>query len=747
MATTRREFLKLSATLAAAGLASQLKFPPRLARASFQIAQTPLAGKGIPKFVEALPIFGDSEGVEPGQVNAPRVTGTNITVSAHEIQQKVLPASFYSALPAPFNAGTYVWAYNVGDTLPIYPGISIEAQRGIATDVTYVNNLPVTGSIVQQYLTFDESLHWAMPTGNPMMVMNSAGQMIGNPTPYGGPPPIVAHLHGAEVSSRFDGGPDQWFTPDGIHGGGYDSDVPGLTNSAVYRYLNEQEATTLWFHDHTLGATRLNVYAGMAAFYVLRDEFDTGLPNNPLGLPAGAYEREIAIQDRQFDANGQWLFPDGYPAGLNGAPAQPLIHPYWIPEFFGDVMVVNGKSWPYLNVEPRRYRLRLLDGCNSRFLGLKLMNLAAKTPGPEIWVIGNDGGLLDVPARIKGSKNLLVMGPGERFDVIVDFSAFAGQTLTLVNDAKAPYPMGAPADPQTAGQVMQFRVNLPLNGTDNSFNPAAPGATLRGPGKMPNIIRLADPAAGALAAGVTPDVTRQLILVEVEGPAGPVEVLVNNTRWDGLRGGTEDPVDEGAVDDGHGNFLTELPQVGATEVWEIVNMTMDGHPIHLHLVQFQVLNRQNFQTKQYRALYDSLFPGGTFPGVIGMTGPTATWGDVIYPTGVFIPTYGPPLPYDASDPRSGGKLGGNPDVTPFLQGGVMPPNPEETGWKDTVKMLPGQVSRIAVRFAPQDTALDAVSPGTNAYGFDPTTGPGYVWHCHIVDHEDNEMMRPYAPVP
>jgi spore coat protein A len=737
----RREFLKLGIATAAAGLFSQLKFPTRSAYASFQIPQTPLAGKGIPKFVEPLPTFGPSSGIS-------RVSGPSITVSANETQQMILPASYYAGLPAPYNAGTYVWAYQVGNSLPIplYPGVTIEAQRNTTTDVTYVNNLPLSDSQVQKYITFDESLHWARPTGNAMMVENDAGQMIGNPTPYGGPPPIVTHLHGAEVSSKYDGGPDQWFTPDGIHGGGYQTFSPAGQNAAVYHYVNEQEAATLWFHDHTLGATRLNVYAGLAAFYLLRDEFDTGLSDNPLGLPAGPYEIELALQDRQFDVNGQWLFPDGYPAGLNGPVAQPLIHPFWIPEFFGDVMVVNGKSWPYFEVEPRRYRFRLLEGCNARFLELYLKNTLKNAPAPDIWVIGDDGGLLDAPARIKGPSQRLLMAPGERYDVIIDFSGFQGQSFTLLNSSKAPYPSGTNSDPQTNEQVMQFKVTKALQGVDASFDPAAPGAYLRGPGKMPEVIRLVDPAAGALAANVTPQVTRQLVLVEVAGPAGPVEVLVNNTKWDGLRDGTDEPVWSGALDDGHGNFLTELPKVGATEVWEIVNLTMDAHPIHLHLTQFQLMNRQPFQAKQYRTLYDSLFPGGVHPGVAGNNGAAALWVDnVNYPAGVFIPGYGPPLEYSDSS-QSADKLGGNPDVTPFLQGKAMGPRPEEVGWKDTVQMYPGMVSRIVVRFQPQDTPLNAVDPGTNAYGFDPTDGPGYVWHCHIVDHEDNEMMRPYHPV-
>jgi spore coat protein A len=192
---------------------------------------------------------------------------------------------------------------------------------------------------------------------------------------------------------------------------------------------------------------------------------------------------------------------------------------------------------------------------------------------------------------------------------------------------------------------------------------------------------------------------------------------------------------------GQGIYLTELPRVGATEIWEVVNLTEDAHPIHIHLVQFQLLNRQALDVEGYRARYDSLFPGGTYNGLRS----DGSWGPVQYPPGVFIPSYGPPLPY--SQPNARGALGGNPDVTPYLRGPLLLPDAGEDDWKDTIKMYPGQVTRLVVRWAPITTPLKEVSPGQNLYPFDPTQGPGYVWHCHILDHEDNEMMRPYLPVP
>jgi FtsP/CotA-like multicopper oxidase with cupredoxin domain len=267
-------------------------------------------------------------------------------------------------------------------------------------------------------------------------------------------------------------------------------------------------------------------------------------------------------------------------------------------------------------------------------------------------------------------------------------------------------------DPQTFGEVMQFRVVSPLQGRDTSYNPAT-GAPLRTP-----MVRLANPVTGTLAAGVVPNVKRQLVLVEVEGPGGPVEVLVNNSKWDGLEEGTNTPIPGSTPV--NGNFVTELPQVGSTEEWEIINTTADAHPIHIHLIQFQLMNRQAFNVTQYRQTYDALFPGG-----------------------LFAPGFGPPNNYNT--PNGAGAVGGNPDVGPYLQDGIRPPLPEEAGWKDVFKMFPGEVTRVVVRFTPQANAVGTTVAGTNYFSFDPTTGPGYVLHCHILDHEDNEMMRPYIP--
>jgi spore coat protein A len=741
---SRRVFIKWGAlgvagALAATGGALTIPhfFHPYNA---LQTVQTPLLGSHIPKFVDPLPTFFGK-----------RATSASLNVQIQEFQQKILPESLYSELSDPFKAGTYVWGYQVGNNPPSYPGYTVEARQGKPTTLTYVNNLPLpSASQLQGHLTIDQTIHWSDPLSQ-----------MGSFKAYQGSIPTCVHLHGAEVPSSFDGGPEQWFTSDGVHGKGYVTFASTSANAAIYQYPNSQPATTLWFHDHALGITRLNVFSGLAAFYLLRDQYDTGQPDNPLRLPAGPQEIELLIQDRQFDTNGQLLFPNGTPAkhptGFDGPPPNPLIHPYWIPEFFGDVIVVNGKSWPYLEVEPRRYRFRVLNGSNARFYNLYLVDSSSNGAGPLFWQIGTDGGLLDTPVKLNDLENAtplpLFLAPAERADIIIDFANYAGRTLTLKNDANAPFPDGDAPAPTSNGSIMQFRVKKqPLPDGDHTYNPANGGSLRGGSNQDAPLVRLAGVGTGTLAPGVVASVTRQLVLIEdeferpreIEGPNdgdGPIESLINNTKWKGIRDGSNEIIPSAQPDKlGQGIYFTEVPRVGSTEVWEIINLTEDAHPIHLHLVQFQLINRQNIDLGAYRKKYDSLFPGGTYAGATAK----GTWEKITYKPGVYIPGYGPPLPY--STPNEQGAIGGNPDVTPYLKGEKILPNANEIGWKDTLKMYPGEVTRIVIRWAPIATPVDGVTPGKNLYPFDPTTGPGYVWHCHILDHEDNEMMRPFGLV-
>jgi spore coat protein A len=745
---SRRTILKIGA-VAGAGAVIRFEAPTlfQSADASVSVPQTALPGASVSQFVTPVPTFFGK-----------RVSGASLQAYMYEFQQNVLPDQFYRSLSGTYHNGTWLWGYANGllgsYPSPQWPGATVEVRRGTPVTVRYTNDLP-DRPFLRPYLTYDQTIHWANPL-----------QATMDFNPYTGPIPTVVHLHGGEDQSTSDGAPEAWFTNNGLHGNGYATFTPTSANSAVYQYPNGQQATTLWFHDHTLGVTRLNVYAGLAAFYLIRDQFDTGLPNNPLRLPAGNFEVELLIQDRQFDTNGQLLWPDSNnnPSLVDGPPSNPKIHPFWIPEFFGDVMCVNGRSWPFLAVEPRRYRFRFLNGSNARFLRMGLVDAASGATGPAIYQIGTDGGLLDTPVKKLGQPepvsdgtptptSRIFIAPSERSDVIIDFAGLAGHKFTLTNDGQVPYPSGDPLDPaDPTRNVMQFQVTLPLSSKDTTYNPAT-GAPLRGGfSQEPKIVRLADPATGAVAAGVTVNQKRQLVLFEFESPSDaggnmadtPVIDLVNNSKWNGhTDGGGFKPIPGGVPDQfGQGLIITELPRVSSTEVWEFLNITQDAHPIHVHLIEFQLLNRQAVMLDAngdptYAAAWAAAFPGGTFNGEAA----DGSWSPVTYAPGTIIPGFGPPLAYNK--PNADGALGGNPAFSPFLTGPVIPPNPDEAGWKDTVKVFPGYVNRYIIRFAPQAVAVNGAKPGQNLYSFDSTKGPGYIVHCHILDHEDNEMMRPY----
>jgi spore coat protein A len=694
-------------------------------------AQTALPGTAIPQFAQALPTLSVTGGnISTIFGNAP------LTVRMCEFDAHVLPPG---TLVPEVQPSTRVWGYVAGPcpttARDTYTGPVIVNTRGTPTPITFLNELSDTAStgLVFYKKSVDQTLHWADPLNDGANECSMEGGIpaFGSPCAqnYAGPIPAAAHLHGGEVPPEIDGGPDSWFTSDGLHhGNGYYTANPAAdpSNGAVYRYPNVQEAAPMWFHDHTLGATRLNVYAGLAGVYLIEDP-DLELPVN---LPGVAEIVPLVIQDRSFDTNGQLFFPA---SDEDMTPAPNPEHPYWVPEFLGDAIVVNGKAWPYLDVEPRRYRFLLLNGSNARTYELFLAGGNGNASGPAIYVIGTDGGYLDAPVRLdpaRGGK--LVIMPGERYEVIIDFAGFAGSKLILRNTGRTPYPKGDAPQGSTLGRVVQVRVGQgPV--LDASYDPST-GAALRTGAQK--IVRLVDPAAGRPAAGVTIDKTRELTLNEVVSPkstainpvtgeltdyeGGPLEILVNNTLWSGASTrsyGDFTPVTVG--DDTI--FYSELPREGDTEIWELVNLTADAHPIHLHLVEFQVMNRQDFNTSRFSRAYAAAFPSGSDQ-----------------------PGFGPPLDYRADrNPSSGGKDGGNPDVSPYLQGPVRPPNPQEAGWKDTILAPPGMVTRIAVRWAPTDLPVDAEKPDL-FYPFDPSGGSryGYVWHCHIIDHEDNEMMRP-----
>ncbi|MGA2400524.1 MAG: multicopper oxidase domain-containing protein [Syntrophobacteraceae bacterium] len=778
-----------------------------------------------------LPIFGPGYNRTLPRVDA--AAHPYLTVKMKEIDQQVLPASGFGK--------TRVWAYEISDSFTghvlgpaLWPSVTIEAQRNVPTVATYQNMLPSFGQpiaahksgtgLVEGLLSVDPTIHWADPlhttirfpsmkqVQNPCMT-DPLNPVIppGCDSPFIGPIPAVPHLHGAEDPSYYDGGPDAWFTPasashngpgfstfnalyGGLKGTGYTKGILGshqysawlakksfakpTPGRATYIYDNAQEPGTLWFHDHALGITRTNVYSGLEAFYFLRDP-----DHEPYNLPKGGHEIEMVFQDRQFDQNGQFVFPDGSTSGtaacgaggdfdecLNGPPPNPALHPFWIPEFIGDVAVVNGAPWPVLKVEPRRYLFRLLDGANARMWDLTFGDTAKNETLPPVYVIGNDANYLNTPVKV--SK--VFIAPGQRTYVIVDFSGLAGKKVTLTNDAPVPFPSGlspvpyagpcvggtCPADQPQMHYVMQFKVSIPLKSRDTSCKPAAGGC--KRPAQTVSL-------ASVTNNGLVVNKKRQLVLKEFEGVGqfgglgGPVEVLVENTRWDGL-------LSPSIAKDFPTDGMSELPQEGSIEEWDIINLTEDAHPMHTHLTQFQILNRQNFDT-------DGTMGSGIPGGYIGFSSATkyipGAWAAAFFPSGTTFnasgqpshpakcsgmtyynqpsdplafnpcPEYGPPLDY--LKPNQDGAVGGNPAIRKYLIGSPMPAPSSEAGWRETAIAYPGQVLRLLVRWTPSHVPQRPGQSyaGRNLYGFDPTAGPGYVWHCHILDHEDNEMMRPY----
>jgi FtsP/CotA-like multicopper oxidase with cupredoxin domain len=493
-------------------------------------------------------------------------------------------------------------------------------------------------------------------------------------------------VHGAVgVGDESDGYAEAWYLPDAANipagyateGTWYDFFAgkaaanfgatwgPGY---ATFEYPNLNRASTIWYHDHTLGMTRLNVYAGPAGFYIIRGgpDGDDAVLDTRTGLTAVLpgpapkendkfppnktyYEIPIAIQDRAFNSDGSLFYPDtrAFFDGVTG-PFIPDtdISPIWNPEFFGNMMMINGNTWPFQVVEQRRYRLRFLNGCQSRFLILDFNQI----PGAEVWQIGNEGGFLAAPVNLANNAapytNRLPMGLAERADVIVDFTNVAPGNYILGNvGPDEPYGGGIPgtdfpvADPGSTGQIMQFQV-VPAVAAD----PTTP----------PQFLQL--PAVQALPPAT---VTRPLALLEEMSAFfedSPAEALLGTVAFDATGTGTWTKrlwMEE----------ITENPAVGATEVWEFYNATGDAHPIHIHEIVFEVVDRQD----------------------------------------IFV-----------------NEAAGQVQIVP---GSVpIPPEPWESGFKDTVTAFPGQVTRVRAQFN---------TPGQ------------FVWHCHIVEHEDNEMMRPF----
>ncbi len=442
---------------------------------------------------------------------------------------------------------TRVWTY--GNS---FPGPLFDTRSGEPLLVEWANELPA-----KHFLPIDHTLHGAESDKPEVRT--------------------VVHLHGGRTPSDSDGYPENWFPPG---------------KSATCFYPNRQDAALLFYHDHAMGINRLNIYAGLQGLFIVRDEAE-----DALNLPRGKYEVPLLIFDRMLRTDGSLDYP------TSGDPRAP-----WVPEVFGDAMLVNGKLSPFLEVEPRKYRFRIMNGANGRFFRFSFAEAGAAAL-QDFHQIGSDQGLLAAPVTLKK----LPVAPGERVDVIFDFSPHAGREILLKSDSF---------------NLVQFRV---------SASPVADTSAL--PATLRTVARI--PESQAVK-------TRRLTLDErMDMVRNSMGMLLNNTPW-------HMPV-------------TEKPVLGKTEIWEFVNLTEDSHPIHLHLVKFQILDRRKFNVFEFQ-----------------------TKGTLSF--------FAPPLP----------------------------PSPSDAGWKDVVRADPGLVTRIIVPFE----------------GF---TGR-YVWHCHLLEHEDNEMMRPFEIV-
>jgi FtsP/CotA-like multicopper oxidase with cupredoxin domain len=659
----RRSFIKIGA-LGTVGLYVSTGFGGFVRRAIAQIPGGTLSPGDVPKYV--LPL-----------VKPPAMPGRSLR---NKDKYKIAVRQFQQRILSPPHPMTAVWSYGSvdhpgtvaeGGTFN-YPAFTIEAAWNTDVQVQWRNELvDAGGGYLSHILPVDQTLHWANPPGG----LEYRDKRGFDPTPYLGPVPLVTHVHGAHTAEDSDGYAEAWYLPDAAnipsdyartgtffdyfndkYGHGWNS------GEATFKYPNDQPASTLWYHDHTLGMTRLNVYAGPAGFWLIRggpNDADLGYVAPGVGDdPLGAYtEIPIVIQDRSFNADGSLFYPDNraFFEGLDpeqlqipfipdeacdGLPSD--VSPIWNPEVFGNMMVVNGFTWPFLEVEQRRYRFRFLNGCNSRFLILKTDS------GLPFYQIGSDQGFL--PATVQLSE--LLMAPAERADVIMDFTQVPVGTEIILMNLGPDEPFGGgtpgvdfdPAYPDSTGQVMQFRVKAATS-PDTSILPSTlPSADRLGPAAVTRALSLNEEESHSVK--VTDDGSGNIVLDCSSGEVfGPTSALLGNLNPDGTGNALL-----------WSDLITENPALGDIETWEIHNFTADAHPIHIHQVKFEILNRQE------------------------------------------------------------------------ESGPVRDPEPWETGYKDTVIAYPGEITRVKALY--------------DLPGF-------YVWHCHIVEHEDNEMMRPFhvGPIP
>ncbi|BDG01023.1 spore coat protein [Anaeromyxobacter oryzae] len=701
--------LALSATPPPGAVVNPLPYPgqytdPNTTQGALAPLDTPLSPKTQQQFVNQLPIPVD---LTPDKTKYPgwdyyEIQAAPVTPVAYWVAPgTTAPAGTeWLGLRDPVTAAplyTPVWGYGqigagpLGRDVVTYPSMGIRATKGTPVKVKWVNNLP------DQHLFCPQPLNanWPCAIDRTLMGTKLTGSMLGAPGggQYGGPQQpdnaMVVHLHGGEIPPEADGFAELWFgnpttaalysptalpidPPLSIAATGTPLTMTRPTgNSMIYNYPMVQEAGMIWFHDHALGKTRINVVAGPAGFFQINDA------NEPTTLPSGKYEINVAFQDRAFNLP-QPTAPNiatiNYPNGMNQAIAAPLVpqqtpltpggnatvHPQWVPEYFGDTPIINGMAWPVLNVEPRKYRFHFLDGSNARCWALQ------RSDGKTFTQIGKDGSYLPAPVAV----TKLLMCSGERHDVIMDFTALAvGTKVYLTNNAPAPFPKGALPSNNDVGKPLMFKV-VPLTAPDTSVIPTSFASAIPAIRNQPAVV------------------TRELVLNEVLDAVTlyPLRVQIDGKPFEGA--------------------ITETPKKGTIEIWKIINTTGDLHPIHTHLVQHQVISRQVFDTAGYSAATGFAVPGNT--------------------TFTKLP------------------------ITPYLKSAPRGPDINEQGYADTTKSWPGEVLTIIAKWDGRwDTTVSdpasAAVPQAPAF-LAVTSGP-YVWHCHIVDHEDNEMMRPVVVQP
>jgi len=667
---SRRNFLKGTAA-AGAGLALPGLWSPLMARHRHHLHHYPHHPKLSdpvlqPKFAELAP-----NALDPGFLFKD-MNDRGCAARRPDFRVRIRSAVQQTGLIDPRSKRklrTKVWGY--GQRTITWPGQTFQVMNASSggadeTIVRWVNDL----SDREHLLPLDTNLHWCFALH---------GHSSANGVDYRkfsikkNGVPIITHLHGGKTQFQFDGNPEFFYTKNNkVRGPQWDAVPGGFTN--LFRYNNHVPAGTLWYHDHALGITRLNVYAGLAGFYIIRDEHDTGLPDNPLGLPAFPYELAYAIQDRMFSTSGDLFYPafpgdPYYDDFINGEGATlppdlfPRGGPTALAEFFGDHMVVNGKIWPKAHVEPRNYRMRLLNGSDSRFLVLQFVavNAGATDPGDGLplpfWVIGSDQGL-GTPAQ----TDTLVFEPGSRYDIVVDFSQVPLGSRVIMKNIGGDTPFGgAFGDELTEEDVFENRQTDRVMAFDvvAPFDPHVPD--LFNPSNIPAYTGVPETA-----------LTRRVALFEGKDEFGRLQPLLGTVAGD-LSSATA-----------YTWFLptTETPALGTTEVWEMYNFTGDGHPIHLHSLNFEILGRNAITFTS-----DEGEPGQPVMQHNGAFGVVPTISDI---------AVGAPVTLSAGDGYY------------------------ETAPKDMVTALPGQVTRIRATFD---------VPGR------------FVWHCHILSHEDHEMMR------